>query len=462
LVEVILAPTPHVSALTPISPAFAAEPIRPLQCPRAQHSGGTPPWRATFNRSVPTMTSPFALAFIPVAALAAASATAQQQSKPPISTYGVDVATQAMSIPGMPAGGMGGLAAIPGMPAGMGGPQKQLWLGLRSTQRASGAPEAQHVIPPGMDMGPALPLLAPPPAQRGTEYDEEKLPEKPKLRMLLYWGCGEAIRPGQPKVADTEKMSLADFGKTFAGRSPPERWSAIRNAQYTWPNEREPKTVPPAASLRGDQLVRGSVTPDIRFAIGDKQDFMAPMQVTATGPIDGPTPLSWTAIPTAQGYFLQAMGFRQSGNEMIIWTSSELQDTGWGLMTYLPNDFLRRMIGDKVVLPPSVTSCTIPKGVFAGADGGMVNGIGYGEELNLAQPPRPADPKIPWEPIWAVKVRVKSTGMTPLGMNEQGERRPARRGAATPSQVPAAEPQAPSPVDEAADAVKNLRKLLPF
>ena len=184
--------------------------------------------------------------------------------------------------------------------------------------------------------------------------------------MLLYWGCGEAIRPGQPKVADTEKMSLADFGKTFAGRSPPERWSAIRNAQYTWPNEREPKTVPPAASLRGDQLVRGSVTPDIRFAIGDKQDFMAPMQVTATGPIDGPTPLTWTAIPTAQGYFLQAMGFRQSGNEMIIWTSSELQDTGWGLMTYLPNDFLRRMIGDKVVLPPSVTSCTIPKGVFAG------------------------------------------------------------------------------------------------
>ena len=192
--------------------------------------------------------------------------------------------------------------------------------------------------------------------------------------------------------------------------------------------------MPPAASLRGDQLVRGSVTPDIRFAIGDKQDFMAPMQVTATGPIDGPTPLTWTAIPTAQGYFLQAMGFRQSGNEMIIWTSSELQDTGWGLMTYLPNDFLRRMIGDKVVLPPSVTSCTIPKGVFAGAEGGMVNGIGYGEELNLAQPPRPADPKIPWEPIWAVKVRVKSTGHDAARDERAGRAAPGapRRGFANP------------------------------
>lgn len=410
------------------------------------------------------MKPPYAFALLPLALLSAANALAQQQTKPPIATYGVDVATQSMSIPGMPAGGMGGLAAIPGMPAGMGGPTKELWLGLRSTQRATGPAEAQHVIPPGMDMGPALPLIAPPPAQPGQQYDEERIPEKPKARMLVYWGCGEAIRPGQPKVADTEKMSLADFGKALYGRSPPERWSAIRNAQYLWPNERERKAVPPGASLRGDQWVRGSVTPDIRFAIGEKQDFMAPMQVSATGPVDGPTPLSWTAIPTAQGYFLQAMGFRQNGNEMVIWTSSELQDTGWGLMGYLPNDFLRRMITEKVVLPPSVVSCTIPKGVFAGVDGGMVNAIAYGEELNLAHPPRPADVKVPWEPIWAVKVRVKSTGMTPLGMGEQEERRPARRGAAPPQSgpAPAAEPQAPTAVDEAAEAVKSLRKLLPF
>jgi hypothetical protein len=93
----------------------------------------------------------------------------------------------------------------------------------------------------------------------------------------------------------------------------------------------------------------------------------------------------------------------------------------------------------------------------------MVHAIAYGEELNLAHPPRPADVKVPWEPIWAVKVRVKSTGMTPLGMGEQEERRPARRGAAQPQSAPAAEPQAPpSPVDDAAEAVKSLRKLLPF
>lgn len=403
--------------------------------------------------------------------LLAVSAFAQQQVKPPIATYGVDVGTRTMSIPGMPAGGMGGVAGMM-MPAGMGGPQKELWLGLRSTQKPAGTPEAQHMIPPGMDMGPALPLLGLPlaPGPRGERYDEERPPEKPKARMLIYWGCGDAIRPGQPVVADTEKMDMAQFGEAFAGRSPPERWSAIRNAQLVWPNEREKKSVPANARLRGDQLVKGNATPDIRFAIGEKQDFMPAMEVSAQGGVAGPIPLTWAAIPTAQGYFLQAMGFRQSGNEMIIWTSSELQDTGFGLMNYLPNDFLRQMINEKVVLPPSTTSCTVPRGVFEGVEGGMVNSIAYGEELNLVHPPRPADPKVTWEQEWAVKVRVKSTGMTPLGMEDSGERRGAHRGSerapsGPPPQGPAPAPteQKPaSPMDDAADILNKARKLLPF
>jgi len=414
-----------------------------------------------------------------VTTLACASALGQTQtSRPPISTYGVDVATRTMSIPGMPAGGGGMMGGLAGMAMGGGmamGPQKELWLGLRSTHKASGTPEAQHQIPPGMGMGPALPLLAPPPAQRGEQYDEEKLPEKPKARMLIYWGCGDAIRPGQPRVADTEKMSLQQFGQALVSRAPPDRWSAIRNAQFRWPNEREPRQVPANASLRGDQAVRGTATPDIRFAIGERQDFMPPLEIAAQGPLAGPTPLSWGSVANAQGYFLQAMGFRQNGNEMIIWTSSEVQDAGWGLMNYLPNDYLRKMIAEKVVLPPSASTCTIPKGIFEGVEGAMVNGIAYGEELNLAQPPRPADPKVAWEPIWAVKVRVKSTGMTPLGMEDGGDSRASRRGQRQPTREaapssptspssPASPPpeKAPSPVDDAADAVNKLKGLFKF
>lgn len=418
------------------------------------------------------MSVPLRAGALAVAALCPFGAIAQQQQvKPPVATYGVDVGTRTMSIPGMPAGGMGGIAGAM-MPAGMNGPQKELWLGLRSTQKAAGTPEAQHMIPPGMGMGPALPLVGAPPPTPGRErYDEERPPEKPKARMLVYWGCGDAVRPGQPKVADTDKMDMAQFGQALAGRSPPERWSAQRNAQLLWPNEREKQQVPASARLAGDQLVKGNATPDIKFAIGERQDFMAPMEVSAQGAMTGPNPLSWAPVANAQGYFLQAMGFRQSGNEMILWTSSELQDTGFGLMNYLPNDFVRKMIDEKVVLPPSASSCTIPKGIFEGVEGAMVNAIAYGEELNLVHPPRPADPKVTWEQIWAVKVRVKSTGMTPLGMGDGDEPRGARRGNARPpgdaaatqqQPAPAGQPKPANPLDDAADTLNKMRKLLPF
>ena len=49
----------------------------------------------------------------------------------------------------------------------------------------------------------------------------------------------------------------------------------------------------------------------------------------------------------------------------------------------------------------------------------MVRMIAYGPELNLAHPPRPANASAPWNPEWVVRVRIKSTGMTMLGMEDQ-------------------------------------------
>jgi hypothetical protein len=42
--------------------------------------------------------------------------------------------------------------------------------------------------------------------------------------------------------------------------------------------------------------------------------------------------------------------------------------------------------------------------------------IAYGDELNMAYPPRPKDPKITWEPQWQVKVRRKSVASLVPGM----------------------------------------------
>ena len=88
-----------------------------------------------------------------------------------------------------------------------------------------------------------------------------------------------------------------------------------------------------------------------------------------------------------------------------------------------------------VILPPETTSCAIPTGIFGSgqqAGGGMLRMIAYGPEQGVAHPPRPADPKIAWEPDWSARVRTKSTYFGILGMP----------GAGPQEQAPAEEPKA--------------------
>jgi hypothetical protein len=97
----------------------------------------------------------------------------------------------------------------------------------------------------------------------------------------------------------------------------------------------------------------------------------------------------------------------------------------------------------------------------------MLQLIAYGEELNLVHPPRPADPKATWEQLWTARVRVKSVGMLPLGMddaNDASANRSRGRATAAPGTPPAQAPagRTPTPVDEAADAVNKLKGLLKF
>ena len=119
---------------------------------------------------------------------------------------------------------------------------------------------------------------------------------------------------------------------------------------------------------------------------------------------------------------------------------------GSGLIDYQTNPAVDRWLQEKVLLQPNVTRCAVPKGIFAEGGGAMLRMIAYGSELNLAHPPRPTDPKIAWEPQWAVKVRVKSVANAMLGMDMSE----MQRGSAGRSrqQAPAQQPSAPPPPDE--------------
>jgi hypothetical protein len=397
-----------------------------------------------------------ACAMIPALALPVHAQT--QQVKPPIAVYWMSVETSAGMGMTMPAG-MGGL-----LPSGMQG-GKRMKLDLGSAQNASGAPRANHAIPAGLTMGQSLPLLTPQ-AERaeGTRSDEssDTTFERPKGRMLIYWGCGETIRAGQPVVVDFAKMGTQDAAKAFRSRSVsrPAGPAPGRNRTYgDWPNRENSTAVPQQASLVGDHTVAGNYSPEIRFAVSDRYDFMAPVafepvRKTAAGAFQ----VKWQSIPTATGYFATAMGQDGNQSDVVMWSSSDVQEMGHALMDYLAPAEVQRLIRERIVMSPQTTECAVPAGIFKG-EGAMFNFIGYGDELNVVHPPRPKDPKQTWEQQYAVKLRLKSSGMTMLAEGDMSggscARGPGRSDTSSQQPEERSVPSQPARAPTGADAVQE-------
>ncbi|MBA3032958.1 MAG: hypothetical protein KKF85_11135 [Gammaproteobacteria bacterium] len=387
-----------------------------------------------------------AMAVVSPFPVAIPTAFAAQEVAPPEAQAWIDIAT----FSGM--GGMGGMGAMGGNPmsalgAMFGGKSGSpgtttstgntfgntrtmgtgRWVDVTVRTRANpGLEEAQQAVPTGF-ISPALelktPKNAPPPPLRDDEELREET-EKPKGRLLLYWGCGPTIRQGQPRVLDAATASIDDYAKFFVARRATQRGAHSAVGRPVWPNPVDSRMVPPQASLVGEHAFTGKGIPDgFRFKIPLAQDLMPPLVLEQTDR-SGATDLGWNAIATARAYFVAAMG-SNAKEDMVMWTSSELADTGFGLIDYQTNAAVDRWLKEKVLLTPQTTKCTVPKGVF-GENGAMLRLIAYGDELNLAHPPRPKDPKAKWEPVWAVKLRVKAVTNGFLGMAETGM--PSERG----------------------------------
>ena len=90
------------------------------------------------------------------------------------------------------------------------------------------------------------------------------------------------------------------------------------------------------------------------------------------------------------------------------------------------------------------TDCAVPAGIFK-SDGAMFNFIAYGDELNVVHPPRPKDPKQTWVQEYAVKLRLKSTGMTMLAEGDMGGGSRRAGGRAAPAEQPRADERTAAP-----------------
>lgn len=343
-----------------------------------------------------------ALAAIPLLA-------AQTPASGPIARYDIRAGT----VSGMGAMGRGG-GAMMGMMFGGGGGnsvQHELLLRLGSSQApAKGGPKAEHFMPPVAKLGKSV-LLTTPKEDRGG-IDE--LPQKPKGRMLVFWGCGEHAPKGQPVVLD--------FSKLAAGQAPPGLWTStiLRDLGPTlansrtfgrWPSE-DGKFVKPDSSLLGAHRVASNYAPEIAFTAA--KDFMQPLRMSVREQAGGATLLSWGGIPDATGYLLFMTGGKQGpGGEMgdmVIWTSSASRQFGGGLSDWLSPGQVAGLVKDKTVLPPSATSCILPVEVRRAAPDfrfGMLTA--FGPEEDFSYPPRPADASKPWNLEWTARIRHRST-----------------------------------------------------
>ncbi len=403
--------------------------------------------------------------------LAAGAALAQTKSaqvvKPPIAQAWIDVAT--FSGFGMPAGG-NPMAAISGMFGGgqAGGNEfgrtqsgsAGRWVDVTlSTRNNPNLAEAMQAVPAGTKLAPRLQLVAPERAPTPPARDEEVVErdfERPKGKVYLYWGCGESVRAGQPRVIDVATATPQELASVFQSRRATQRGAHSAAGRPLWPSRTDKRMVPEDASLVGEHAFSGQGVPDgFKFSIGAAQDIMPAIELAQS---EGATAtlLEWKPVPQARAYFIAAMGSRGSGSspELVFWSSSELPDTGQGLLDYQTNAAVDRWLNEKVLLAPSTTKCAIPKGILG--DAGMLRMIAYGSEMNVVHPPRPSDPQVAWEPQWAAKVRVKSVHQGMVGMDMPNMPR-ARAGQPSATQGDGGQAEA-----EAAKKQEEPKKLSPL
>ena len=347
---------------------------------------------------------------------AAVTAAAPAASPGPVASYWMDVATQSGMGAGMAAGGRPSPAQIMAMMNGGGGQAVHtLDLRLASKERPAAAPQADHLIPPGLQMGASLPLLTPmrEEAPRDTSSGIPQQYERPRGRMLIYWGCGEHAGAGQPTVIDFSKI---EPGKVPPGMAALASMAHVQTGPTSapgfgrWPNERDSRAVPVSGSLIGAHKVEANYAPAIAFSLGAGEDFMPALGLREAGALpSGASRLAWQPAPTATGYALSMFG-SNGGGDVVMWTSAK--SAQMPAMDYLPPSEVKRLVTAGAVLPPTASECVLPAEVAAASPAGMVMMIGYGPEADFSDNPK--------TPKWTTKVRFKTTASLIRGMGQMG------------------------------------------
>ena len=370
-----------------------------------------------------------------VAAMLAAVPGSAQKTTGPKDRYEMDVAT-ASGFAAMTAGGRKpGIGGMMGMMFG-GGPDNQvartIELRLGSNQPPTKPPvRGDHYFQPQAKLGASLPLWGPEPGTPRPREDGNEMPgnfERPKGRLLLFWGCGAKAGPGQPVVID--------FAKVAAGQVPPNLFTstvprirevmASNSASYAgWPNGKSSKAVPKDSSLLGAHRIASNAGPEIGFTLA--QDYMPALGASTAPQGDGSVMIRWNQLQPATGYVAWAFGGMdrgdgagERGGDMVWWTSSNAREFGGGLWDWLPPSVVANLVTKKIVMPPAQTSCQIPAEVKKASGEMLIGNLNaFGPEANFSYPPKPAGGAA-WNIDWTAKVRFRSHTMLMIGADFGG------------------------------------------
>jgi hypothetical protein len=297
-------------------------------------------------------------------------------------------------------------------------PRKELLLRIGSPNAPSGGTaNADHFLPATMRMGASVPLVTP---QRAPDDDSDRIPQqrdgqRPQGRILIFWGCGAHAPANQPVIIDLARLTSAQSVPPglFTSTVPRQREVSFSNSRTygDWPNGRSRATVNTDSSLVGAHRVAGNYSPEIAFNL--TQDFMGPLRATGADQADGSVILNWNAVPNATGFYAWTMGFnsngRGQGGDMVWWSSSASQQFGGGLWDWLSPSAVATLVRNRTVMPATQTACQVPVEVKRAAPEFMFGNLyAYGPEANFAFPPRPANARTPWRPIWTARARYRS------------------------------------------------------
>ena len=341
----------------------------------------------------------------------------------------------------------GGDAGKPTYPTARAGGMTGQYLDMALHNSLKPGVEATDQIPAGLNLGKSLTLIPVEPSKPTQGSTPGKIPDV-QIKITEYWGCGASVRAGQPKVATFTlkgggksidpnnpmgSMQGVDFSSTGSlSKTIPvqDRDIDLKPGWDYWPNRKHGKQVPSGARLAGEHRITGDGIPaSMQFQVEPGADFMPKLALRTQGELSDAIGLSWPTVERARGYHITGMHMQVLGENsyaMTIWSSADVAGAGQDLHTNLTGAQLDKWLKQKVLLPASATSCTIPKGIFAGtsvmqgvqgAMPGMLSMTAYGPESWITYPPKPADPKQPWKPEWSVRLRARSSASAMLGLD---------------------------------------------